>query len=126
MRVSRRNGDCGSTGRERIYCQGERSRYSGALGVVRGRAGAVCHVDLLRAENSLVDLNRRKRHHPPPGRRIAPPDDRLRRVLQYCSAAEIRSGSRGVLATPLSRSITTFYDAARGGIRSTILELKEI
>jgi hypothetical protein len=23
------------------------------------------------------------RHHPPPGRRIAPPDDRLQRMIQY-------------------------------------------
>jgi hypothetical protein len=50
----------------------------------------------------------RSRHRPPPGRRIAPPDDRLRRAIQYPRAVVMESRGRGVLDTPLSRSMTIF------------------
>src|SRR5467141_5086138 len=40
------------------------------------------------------------RRRPPPGRRIAPPDDRLRRAIQYSEMPVMESKSCGVLDTP--------------------------
>jgi hypothetical protein len=40
------------------------------------------------------------RRRPPPGRRIAPPDDRLRRAIQYSETSVMESKSRSVLDTP--------------------------
>jgi hypothetical protein len=41
------------------------------------------------------------RHRPPTGRRRAPPDDRLRRAIQYSEASVIKSIARGMLDTRL-------------------------
>jgi hypothetical protein len=41
------------------------------------------------------------RHRPPPGRREAPPDDRLRRAIQYSKGADDKSRSRGLLDRPV-------------------------
>ena len=41
------------------------------------------------------------RHRPPPGRRFAPPDDRLRRAIQYSETLAIEPKGCGVLDTPL-------------------------
>jgi hypothetical protein len=41
------------------------------------------------------------RHHPPPGWRNAPPDDRLRRVIQLPEAPVNESRGRGVLDRPV-------------------------
>jgi hypothetical protein len=40
-------------------------------------------------------------HHPPTGRRKAPPDNRLRRVIQYAAAFLIDHGGRGALDRPV-------------------------
>jgi len=42
------------------------------------------------------------RHHPPPGRRIAPPDDRLQRMIQY-SEAPVVDREAAVYWIPASR-----------------------
>jgi hypothetical protein len=52
-------------------------------------------------------------HRPPPGLASGEPDDRLRRAIQYSEKPVIESISRGVLDTPLSRSMTTICDAVR-------------
>jgi hypothetical protein len=41
-----------------------------------------------------------------------PPDDRLRRAIQYSRAVVMKSRARGVLDTPLSRSMTVFVGSA--------------
>ncbi|SHK19837.1 hypothetical protein SAMN05444159_2679 [Bradyrhizobium lablabi] len=45
-------------------------------------------------------------HRPPPGRRNAPPDDRLRRTIQYSRDASDERRGRGVLDAPPSRGMT--------------------
>jgi hypothetical protein len=41
------------------------------------------------------------RHHPPPGRRNAPPDDRLKRMIQYSAAVVPDHWLPGVLDRPV-------------------------
>ena len=57
------------------------------------------------------------RHHPPTGRRKAPPDDRLRRVIQYSRPVVMESRSRSVLDTRVTmisaRSVSRSKAAAR-------------
>jgi hypothetical protein len=50
-----------------------------------------------------------------------PPDDRLRRAIQYSEAPVIESRSRSVLDTPLSRSMTVLNGAAARWIVSRSL-----
>ena len=55
---------------------------------------------------AMVGLSRGRARHtsnrrrPPPGRRIAPPDDRLRRAIQYSETSVMESKSHSVLDTP--------------------------
>jgi hypothetical protein len=65
------------------------------------------------ASDEYKCANTISRHRPPPGRRIAPPDDRLRRAIQYSETPMMESRGRGVLDTPLSRSMTALFGAAR-------------
>jgi hypothetical protein len=51
-----------------------------------------------------------------------PPDDRLRRAIQYSKAPVMESRSRGVLDTPLSRSMTV--SARSGATKQSIFSLR--
>jgi len=72
-----------STRNERMDC------FASLAMTVSGRA---CHTS--------------NRHRPPPGRRIAPPDDRLRRAIQYSETSVMESKSCGVPDTPHARGMT--------------------
>ena len=67
--------------------------------------------DASRRENAEVCLKNASTPHsrsssPATGSRECAPDDRLQRAIQYSEASVIEAKVRGVLDTPLSRSMT--------------------
>ena len=80
-------------------------RFINGSGAWRGEVANVCLMN--------VSLPRSQPSSPANGSAEWPPDDRLRRAIQYSEASVMESRSRGVLDTPLSRNMTTRRGAAR-------------
>jgi hypothetical protein len=76
------------------------SSFAWRDGLLRG----ACHRSRIRATRWLAmtvvtTRHTLRRHRPPTGRREAPPDNRLRRAIQYSEASVMESRSRSVLDT---------------------------
>src|SRR5882757_9032995 len=68
------------------------------------------------ARTKLFQINKNAPHSPPSspanGSAEWPPDDRLRRAIQYSEASMMESKSCGVLDTPHARGMTVFVRSA--------------
>jgi hypothetical protein len=56
--------------------------------------------------SGLTGARGRRRRHPPPGRGVAPPDDRLQRMIRYFREPCSSPRRLGLLDTPLARGMT--------------------
>src|SRR6266481_1454234 len=91
---------CGCSGHPAFPTPSKGGRFINGSGALRGEVVNACLKNM--------SLPRSQPSSPANGSAEWPPDDRLRRAIQYSEAPVIESTSRGVLDTPLSRSMTVF------------------